>query len=176
MRRAFLILTVTLAGPMSAESDNNPTITTTFSPYIGISYGFGSRFVTADPTYSGENLVFSGLDVDLGGRLTLTSGGLHAYAQVDFINLNRLFPLDSSVAFMITQSAGWSTDFLTLEASFRYARTFNRQEYRGGGPMHEVFGGCAEARQYIGRVDYGVTLGLVHRNGILARSLSENSP
>jgi len=163
MNGAFLAVFIALSG---LASDSQPA-TTIFSPYIGVGYGRGSQFATETMIYSYENLHFSGFNADLGGRFALTSGRLSAYAQADLINPEQLFHHENMVAFMVTQMTGWKVDILNLEAGFRYARTFDREERWSNGPTHEVFGGFVGARQRIGRFDYGLTLGLIHRTGLL---------
>jgi hypothetical protein len=163
---ALLTLVIALAGQPSAQPDEQP-VATTFAPYIGVGYGHGSLFATETNVYSYEEIKFSGLNLDLGTRLTLVSGQLHAYAQADFINLDQLFPRESMVAFMVTQTTGWSADILTLEAGFRYARTFDRNRLWSGRPVDEMYGGFVGARQIVNRFDYGLTLGLIHRNGLI---------
>jgi len=163
---ACLILMAILAVPTPTQPAES-SVTTAFGPYVGVGYARASRFSTENMIYTYENLIFSGFSVNLGGRLTLTSGKLHTYAQVDISNLERLSRREKMVSLMVTQMTGWSVDILTLEAGFRYARTFDRPRTWSHLPVHEIFGGFLGARQYIGRFDYGLALGLIHRTGLL---------
>ncbi|MCX6844938.1 MAG: hypothetical protein NTX53_21975 [candidate division WOR-3 bacterium] len=165
MHTHFTIIAAAFAGCIAALSaELQPSVR--FSPYLSVDYGRGSTFWTSTPIWEDEGLVFSGFGVNGGGRLTLTSGRLFTFAQLDFVNLNNLFTHDSVVAFMVSQSAGWTADELTLDAGFHYSESFNRDR-SGLYPIHRMYAGYAEARESLGRFDFGVNACLLHREGIV---------
>jgi hypothetical protein len=159
----LLVLTFVLVIQTEASE---PKFRPELNPYVSVGYSLSDDLAAGDLTWAEEKWVFRGLSVNAGLHAALSVGPLFVHTQVDLCNLTNLSP-DGDVAFMTSQSAGWTAGPWSFAAGGRYSESYWRTNEWSGVPRQRFTALFGEARRSSHRLDVGFSLALVNRTGII---------